>query len=109
MKHRTRWIALALCAVLMLSSVPALAQETALQEAPMLAQQVAEGKLPGLEERLPAKEDIMIEPVVEGIGQYGGSLNITVGDSGRWTWGPYVEQSMFRFKQDGSGEVEPNI
>ncbi len=109
MKHRTRWIALALCAVLMLSSVPALAQETALQEAPMLAQQVAEGKLPGLEERLPAKEDIMIEPVVEGIGQYGGSLNINVGDSGRWTWGPYVEQSMFRFKQDGSGEVEPNI
>lgn len=43
-----------------------------LNEAPMLKELVQAGKLPSLEERLPVKEDIMIEPVMEEIGQYGG-------------------------------------
>lgn len=79
------------------------------KEAPMLAEQVAAGTLPALEDRLPAADDVMIEPDVMSLGEYGGSISIVTNDSGRWGWGPYTEQSMFRFKQDGTGEVEPNV
>lgn len=80
-----------------------------LKEAPMLAEKVKAGTLPPLEERLPDPEYVMVEPDIISLGEYGGSITITSGDAGRWTWGPYTEQSMFRFKQDGSGEVEPNV
>ncbi len=79
------------------------------KEAPMLAELVAKGDLPALEERLPIASDVMIENVVSELGQYGGSLLMTETDSGHWTWGPYTEQSLFRFKQDGTGQVEANI
>lgn len=79
------------------------------KEAPELAKQVAEGKLPPLEERLPVAEDVMVEPNIEEVGQYGGSFTTTALDNGRWTWGTFTEQSMFRFKQDGSGTVEANV
>ncbi len=79
------------------------------KEAPMLAEQVAAGTLPVLEERLPVAEDVMIEKDVMSLGEYGGSITSTTNDGGRWTWGPYTEQSMFRFKMDGSGEVEANV
>jgi hypothetical protein len=42
------------------------------KEAPMLAELVTAGSLPALADRMPAKADIMIEPVFEEIGQYGG-------------------------------------
>lgn len=79
------------------------------KEAPILADQVKAGTLPPLEERLPEATDVMIESDVMSLGEYGGSITGTANDAGRWAWGPYVEQSMFRFKQDGSGEVEPNV
>lgn len=79
------------------------------KEAPMLAEQVKAGTLPPLEERLPIPSDVMVEPDVMSLGEYGGSVTGTSNDGGRWSWGPYVEQSMFRFKQDGSGEVEANV
>jgi peptide/nickel transport system substrate-binding protein len=79
------------------------------KEAPMLAEQVSAGTLPALEERIPVESDVMVESDLISLGQYGGSITITTNDSGHWTWGPYTEQSMFRFKQDGSGEVEPNV
>lgn len=79
------------------------------KEAPMLAEQVAAGTLPALAERLPAAEDIMVEKDVLSLGEYGGSITATTNDGGRWGWGPYTEQSMFRFKLDGSGEVEANV
>ncbi len=78
-------------------------------EAPMLADQVASGDLPPLEKRLPASDDIMIEPDVISLGEYGDSITLQCADSGHWTFGPYSEQSMFRFEQDGSGKVEPNV
>lgn len=79
------------------------------KEAPVLADQVKAGTLPKLEERLPAASDVMVEPDIESLGEYGGSLTTTFGDAARWNWGPITEQSMFRFKQDGTGEVEANV
>lgn len=78
------------------------------KEAPQLAEQVAAGTLPALEDRLPVSGDAMVEQVEE-LGEYGGSMTVTTLDNGRWNWGPFTEQSLFRFKDDMSGEVEPNI
>jgi len=79
------------------------------KEAPMLSEQVNAGTLPALEERLPVESDVMVEPDVLSLGEYGGSITMVTNDQGRWGWGPYTEQGMFRFKQDGSGQVEANI
>lgn len=54
---------------------PAVTDNSA-KEAPMLTKLVDEGKLPALAERLPASKDIMVEEVVEEIGQYGGDWNM---------------------------------
>ena len=43
------------------------------QEAPMLAARVAAGELPPVEDRLPVPEDVHVVPVVEKIGEYGGT------------------------------------
>ncbi len=79
------------------------------KEAPMLEELVNKGELPALEERLPVASDVMIEPVYEELGAYGGSIDLTYPDNGRWSWGPWFEQSLIRLKADGSGEAEPNI
>ncbi len=79
------------------------------KEAPMLAEQVEAGELPPLEERLPVAEDVMVEPDVLSLGNYGGSITARVNDNARWNYGPWTEQSMFRFKSDNSGEVEANV
>ena len=52
------------------ATVPASAQATKYKEAPTLAEQVKAGKLPPVEQRLPA--DPLVVPVVERTGQYGG-------------------------------------
>jgi peptide/nickel transport system substrate-binding protein len=88
---------------------PTAAAEANSKEAPMLAEQVAAGTLPKLEDRMPAAEDIMVESDVMSIGTYGGSITSTTNDQGHWGWGPWAEESMFRFKQDGSGQVEANV
>ena len=59
-------------------------------EAPMLRQRVANGELPPVEERLP--EEPRVCPVLESIGQYGGTL--TVGDLTMNLSGGDVHQSM---------------
>lgn len=79
------------------------------KEAPMLAQLVKEGKLPPLEERLPKAEDIMIEPVVEEIGQYGGDWKMPwTGVPDKWGVGQPTEEALFRFNKEGN-KVEPNV
>ena len=85
------------------------AADASVKEAPILAEQVASGELPVLEDRLPVASDIMVEPDVVALGEYGGSLTTRTSDSGRWDWAFWSEQGMFRFKQDGSGEVEANV
>ena len=46
---------------------------TEFSEAPTLAAMVAAGTLPPVEERLPNAEDVMVVPVVDRIGDYGGT------------------------------------
>lgn len=82
---------------------------TSEKEAPQLAERVTSGELPPVADRLPKAEDIMIETDEMELGKYGGSITVTTNDNGRWGWGPWTEQSLFRFKQDGSGEVEANV
>ena len=79
------------------------------KEAPMLAEKVKAGSLPSLKDRLPSGKDAMVEPDVKELGQYGGSITLSTNDDGRWGWGPWTEEGMFRFKQDGSGKVEANV
>ncbi len=85
----------------------ALAQEG--KQAPLLQSQVDGGTLAPLDQRIPVEGDVMIEPDIMASGQYGGSLTLHSNDNGRWNWGTYNEQGMFRFKQDGSGAVEANV
>lgn len=81
----------------------------ALREAPMLQQLVQSGALPAVEERLPVKEDIMIEPVAQEIGQYGGDWKMAwQGIDDKWAVGKPTEESLFRFTKDGQ-DVEPNV
>ncbi|MFC4599551.1 ABC transporter substrate-binding protein [Cohnella hongkongensis] len=80
-----------------------------LKEAPMLAALVADSKLPPVEERMPVPSDIMIEPVVEEIGQYGGDWKMSWrGPDDKWGIGMITEEALFRFNKEGN-RVEPNV
>lgn len=83
--------------------------ELTLSEAPMLAEQVTAGTLPTVEERMPVMDDIMIEPVFDSVGTYGGGLEFPWrGEKSKWTLEKVTNESLFRFTLDGSG-VEPNV
>ncbi|MFA9560299.1 ABC transporter substrate-binding protein [Evansella sp. AB-rgal1] len=80
-----------------------------LHEAPMLKELVASGELPSVDERMPVKEDIMIEPVLEQIGEYGGEwMYPWAGPDDKWGIGKITEEALFRFTEDGEG-IEPNV
>jgi peptide/nickel transport system substrate-binding protein len=84
MKYPRVLFGILLVVVLLASGVSAQdAVPTSFSEAPMLAELVASGALPPVEERLPVPEDIMVVPVVERIGEYGG------------TWRTVAAQSSF--------------
>ncbi|WP_236291530.1 ABC transporter substrate-binding protein [Paenibacillus allorhizoplanae] len=79
------------------------------KEAPMLAKLVTAGSLKPVTDRLPVKEDIMVEKVTDEIGKYGGDWKMPwAGPNDRWTVGAPTEESLFRFNKDGS-TVEPNV
>lgn len=79
------------------------------KEAPALAKLVSEGKLPKLEERLPAAKDIMVEDVVDEIGEYGGDWKMPWnGVADKWGIGQPTEEALFRFNKEGN-KVEPNV
>lgn len=76
-------------------------------EAPALAEQVAAGELPALNQRLP--EIPLMLPVVDEIGQYGGTLRrafLGPGDHNNYT--RVVYDALVRFAPDGS-QVVPHI
>ncbi|SEB51893.1 ABC transporter substrate-binding protein [Paenibacillus sp. GP183] len=79
------------------------------KEAPMLEALAKAGTLPAVDQRLPAKQDIMIEPVLDKTGKYGGEWRYPwSGPNDKWGIEMVTEEPLFRFKQDGSG-VEPNV
>ncbi|NRF91592.1 ABC transporter substrate-binding protein [Paenibacillus frigoriresistens] len=79
------------------------------KEAPMLTKLVGAGTLKPVIERMPVKEDIMVEKVTEEIGKYGGDWKMPwSGPNDRWAVGQPTEEALFRFNKDGSA-VEPNV
>jgi peptide/nickel transport system substrate-binding protein len=79
------------------------------KEAPMLTKLVSAGTLKPVAERMPVKEDIMVEKVTEEIGKYGGDWKMPwSGPNDRWAVGMPTEEALFRFNKDGSA-VEPNV
>lgn len=76
-------------------------------EAPILAAMVAAGELPPVDERLP--DNPLIIPVVEEIGQYGGTLRRGfLGPSDHNNYTRVVYDALVRFAPDGS-QVIPHI
>lgn len=101
-------ILIALLALASLGAFPAQA-EGELKEAPMLGALVTAGKLAPVAERMPVAQDILVAPVMEEIGAYGGTWRaVWKGIDDKWKPGKMTEEPLFRFKQDGSG-VEPNV
>ncbi|MFD0678699.1 MULTISPECIES: ABC transporter substrate-binding protein [unclassified Paenibacillus] len=81
----------------------------AFKEAPMLTKLVSAGTLKAVTERMPVKEDIMVEKVVEEIGKFGGDWKMPWGGpNDRWAVGQPTEEALFRFNKDGS-TIEPNV
>jgi len=79
----------------------------AYNEAPALAEMVAAGELPPVDERLP--DNPLITPVVDEIGQYGGTLNRGfTGPSDHNNYTRVVYDALVRYAPDGS-EVIPHI
>jgi ABC-type transport system substrate-binding protein len=76
-------------------------------EAPILADRVAAGELPPVDERLP--DNPLIIPVVESIGQYGGTLRRGfLGPSDHNNYTRVVYDALVRHAPDGS-QVIPHI
>src|SRR4051812_2529034 len=86
---------------------PAAAQGGKYHEAPALAEQVKAGKLPPVEQRLP--EQPLVVPVVEKIGEYGGTWRRAfLGPADANNYVRVVYDSLFRFSPDGA-DIEPKI
>jgi peptide/nickel transport system substrate-binding protein len=75
-------------------------------EAPELAQRVASGELPPIEERLPTNP--LVVPVVERIGEYGGTWNSGLVGSNSWLIMTIGYEHLVRWTPDWSGVI-PNI
>lgn len=75
-------------------------------EAPELAERVATGDLPAVAERLPVHP--VVDPVFEGIGQYGGTLYDLYDGVRLAEFRQYGYEGLVRWSVDGN-EVIPNI
>ncbi|MCC7045787.1 MAG: ABC transporter substrate-binding protein [Alphaproteobacteria bacterium] len=77
------------------------------KEAPILADQVKAGKLPPVEKRLP--DNPLVVPVVEKIGQYGGTWRRAfLGPADANNYVRVVFDALFRFSPDGA-KIEPKL
>jgi len=100
-----RWLSLSVVTALM-STGSAWAQD--FSQAPMLDAQVQSGALPPVEKRLPANP--YVETMVDGVGQYGGTLRTTIlanGDHYNLTR-TIANELLVRWKPDWS-EVVPSL
>ena len=82
---------------------------TEFKEAPMLAARVAAGTLPPVEERLPKASDILVVPVVERIGDYGGTWRRAfTGPSNGQNADRLMSDHILHFDLDGINVI-PNV
>ncbi|MCP4400256.1 MAG: ABC transporter substrate-binding protein [bacterium] len=80
------------------------------KEAPMLADMVKAGDIPPLAERLPDVEDIMVVPVVDSIGQYGGTWNRAfTGIKDFHAWGRINYEPVLRWPRDPKDPIQPGL
>jgi peptide/nickel transport system substrate-binding protein len=84
---------------------------SAFAEAPMLADLVAAGSLPPVEERLPAREDLLVIQPLNEIGQYGGTWQRGFTGPGDGQNGHRVAggDRLLHWKSDGFPELTPNV
>jgi peptide/nickel transport system substrate-binding protein len=86
---------------------PAAAQSAKYKEAPMLAEMVKAGKLPPVDQRLPA--DPLVIPTVDRTGQYGGVWRRAfLGPADFNNYVRVVYDALVRYSPDGA-KVEPKI
>ena len=110
-RFTTRRVLLGLTALLtgalFAAATPVLAQSGKYKESPLLAEQVKAGKLPPVESRLP--EQPLVVPVIERIGQYGGTWRRAfLGPADANNYVRVVYDALFRFSPDGA-KIEPKI
>ncbi|MDD3335138.1 MAG: ABC transporter substrate-binding protein [Eubacteriales bacterium] len=106
MKKFSKVLALALALTMLAGMVGFASAETAAySEAPILTEKVTASELPAVADRLPT--DVMVETGIE-VGQYCDSIVFTQ-TSSKWWPEKITEEPLFRFKQDGSAEIEPNV
>jgi ABC-type transport system substrate-binding protein len=82
--------------------------EVAIGEAPMLAEMVAAGELPAVDERLPVEGDILVLPVVESVGEYGGTWHALDEETGLGRMKMALYDPPIRWKADYTG-YEPGL
>ncbi len=94
----------------MLVALAGIAGAAEYKEAPMLTEMVKAGDIPPLEERLPDAEDIMVVPVVDSIGQYGGTWNRGfTGIKDFHAWGRINYEPMLRWPRNPKDPVQPGL
>lgn len=97
-------LAVFLVSALLLATAPVFAQYN---EAPALAELVSHGKLPPVEQRLPA-DPVVIEPLDE-VGQYGGRIIAAeIQQGGETSFLPYVNEPLVRWNRAGNAVI-PNV
>jgi peptide/nickel transport system substrate-binding protein len=77
-------------------------------EAPMLAEMVEAGELPAVDERLPVEGDILVVPVVDSIGEYGGTWHALDEETGVGRMKMALYEPFVRWKADYTG-YEPGL
>jgi peptide/nickel transport system substrate-binding protein len=100
-------LALFLALTVWASAQTPVSAQSKFKEAPMLAEQVKAGKLPPVDQRLPA--DPLVVPVVERTGQYGGIWRRAfLGPADYNNYVRVVYDALARFSPDGA-KIEPKI
>ena len=86
----------------------AAAAPTKFSEAPVLAQMVQAGKLPPVEQRLPASPQV-VQPV-QGVGQYGGTWRLAwTGPADFHAYGRENYDPMLRWPRDPKDAIQPGL
>ncbi len=95
-----------------IAKVTEVASTSKYKEAPMLADLVKAGKIPPVDQRLPAKPYVVPHPWLT-TGKYGGTLQMVLSDKSDWGNGHFIQESLYghsllRWLKDGL-EIGPGL